>query len=78
MELMETWVMSFLVPRRMLLRSVFTVLCGRRTGGGQRLKQGRCRSHIENLYCHMEAQAGKRLLSEMLWFLSLRFSRHET
>lgn len=71
-------VVSFLVPRRMLLRSIFTVLCCRRMGGRQRLKQERCGPHIENLYYHTETPAGKRLLSEVLWFLSLRFSRHET
>lgn len=40
-------VVSFLVPRRMLLRRVFTVLHGRRRGGRQRLKQERCRHRIE-------------------------------
>lgn len=43
----RTLVMSFLVPRKMLLRRIFTVLHGRRMGGKQRLKQERCRPYIE-------------------------------
>lgn len=46
MELMEkALVMSFLVHRRMLLRRIL-----RRMGGRQRLKQERCRHHIETTF----------------------------
>ena len=68
---------GFPVPRRALLRRVFTVAHGRRTRGRQRLKQESCRPDIGKTFLPQGDASSERGSPENCWsFHPWRFSRH--